>query len=67
MPDHSCCSIRCITTYLIGWRHVQHIILFKDGSEIVVDRQSLSGYYYSWTEMWWWITTMWLNVAIGDE
>ena len=33
MPD----NINCITTYLIGWRHVQHIILFKDGYEIVVD------------------------------
>ena len=27
MPD----NIKCITTYLIGWRHVQHTILFKDG------------------------------------
>mgnify|MGYP003443319086 CR=1 FL=1 len=31
-------NIRCITTYLIGWRHVQHVVLFNDGSEIVVDR-----------------------------
>ena len=31
-------NICCITTYLIGWRHVQHIILFEDGSEIVVDK-----------------------------
>ena len=31
-------NICCITTYLIGWRHVQHIVLFKDGSEIVVDK-----------------------------
>ena len=31
-------GIRCITTYLIGWRHVQHIVLFNDGSEIVVDK-----------------------------
>ena len=34
MPD----NINCITTYLIGWLHVQHIILFKDESEIVVDK-----------------------------
>ena len=36
--DNICCNICCITTYLIGWRHVQHIVLFKDGSEIVVDK-----------------------------
>lgn len=34
MPD----NINCITNYLIGWRHVQHIVLFNDGSEIVVDK-----------------------------
>ena len=35
--DNICCNICCISSYIIGWRHVQHIILFEDGSEIVVD------------------------------
>lgn len=38
MVDIACCNIRCISTYLIGWRRVQHVVLFKDGSEIVVDK-----------------------------
>ena len=31
-------SVDGISTYLIGEGHVQHIMLFKDGSEIFVDK-----------------------------
>jgi len=35
---NTCCNIKCISSYRIGFAHIQHVVLFKDGSEITVDR-----------------------------
>lgn len=35
---NTCCNIKCISSYRIGFAHIQHVVLFKDGSEIVVDK-----------------------------
>ena len=37
MADNTCCNIKCSSSYRIGFAHIQHVVLFKDGSEIVVD------------------------------
>ena len=31
-------NINCISSYRIGFAHIQHVVLFNDGSEIVVDK-----------------------------